>query len=108
MSASPNSADLEAQINARRATQRCPGSGKPPLSVQQGQDPDTIGPEAVCRSCQQIRPVVDGAMADHNRGPVYLTRFGRPLRDAIQPGAQLPLFADGDGDGACDSGYCWT
>lgn len=40
--------------------------------------------------------------------PLYLTRFGAPLREAI-PEAQdmLPGFEMPGGDG-CDSGYCWT
>jgi hypothetical protein len=35
---------------------------------------------------------------------VYLSRFGMPLRDAIREG-QDTLF---DGDGQCDSGWCFT
>jgi hypothetical protein len=38
--------------------------------------------------------------------PVYLTKTGRPLADAIIE-AQTPLF-DADGPSSCDSGYCWT
>ena len=44
-----------------------------------------------------------------NKDHVYLTRFNKPLRDAI-PEAQdmLPLFdLSPDADG-CDSGHCWT
>ena len=37
---------------------------------------------------------------------VYLTRFARPLREAITE-AQAPLF-DGDGLDGCDSGWCMT
>jgi hypothetical protein len=39
---------------------------------------------------------------------VYLTRFAKPLPEAI-PEAQemLPLLEMAGGDG-CDSGYCWT
>jgi len=42
------------------------------------------------------------------RDPVYLTRKGRRLSDAI-PKAQdtLPGFAESFDDG-CDSGYCFT
>jgi hypothetical protein len=36
---------------------------------------------------------------------VYLTRFGRPLDEAIEE-AQPTLFADGPE--GCDEGYCWT
>lgn len=40
--------------------------------------------------------------------PLYLTRFAKPLPEAI-PEAQemLPLLEMAGGDG-CDSGYCWT
>ncbi len=39
---------------------------------------------------------------------VYLTRFGKPLRDAITE-AQDTLFAEHgmDNDGSCDEGYCF-
>ncbi|MEV5653730.1 phosphoadenosine phosphosulfate reductase [Streptomyces sp. NPDC052291] len=41
------------------------------------------------------------------KDPVYLTRFGRPLRKAIPDGVDvLPGFEDGDG--LCDSGWCMT
>ena len=41
---------------------------------------------------------------------VYLTRFGKPIREAIQP-AQEGMFDPGEGEfnnGQCDEGYCWT
>lgn len=38
---------------------------------------------------------------------VYLTRFGIPLREAINAGQQLLPLAD-DTDGSCDSGWCFT
>jgi hypothetical protein len=38
--------------------------------------------------------------------PLFLTRFGRPLDEAIGE-AQTPLF-EADGPQSCDSGYCWT
>lgn len=43
------------------------------------------------------------------RDPVWLTRFNRPLREAI-PEAQdmLPIFDMSPDTGACDEGYCWT
>lgn len=41
------------------------------------------------------------------RDPVYLTRFGKPLADAIgEAQDMLPGFAP-DTD-TCDEGYCWT
>ena len=42
------------------------------------------------------------------RDPVYLTRFGKPLADAIEERqADLPGLLDPDTD-SCDEGYCWT
>jgi hypothetical protein len=43
--------------------------------------------------------------ADH----VYLTRYGRPIREAVGP-AQDQLFADDSGmdDGECDEGVCFV
>ncbi len=37
--------------------------------------------------------------------PLHLTRFGKPLDEAIDE-AQTPLF--GDSPESCDEGYCWT
>lgn len=47
-----------------------------------------------------------------NKDPMYLTRFGKPLREAI-PVAQPQLFtgdawATMDNDGECDEGYCFV
>jgi hypothetical protein len=45
---------------------------------------------------------------DRERNPVYLTRFGKPLDEAVSV-AQDSLFQDlGVGENGCDSGYCWT
>jgi hypothetical protein len=38
-------------------------------------------------------------------GPVYLTRFGIPLREAIDTEQELLPLAN---DGSCDSGWCFT
>lgn len=40
------------------------------------------------------------------KDPAYLTGLGRPLRDAIPDG--VDLLPEDDGDGACDSGWCFT
>lgn len=40
------------------------------------------------------------------RDPVYLSQYGRPIREAITE-AQAPLFAT-EGPEQCDEGYCWT
>lgn len=42
------------------------------------------------------------------KDPVYLTRFGRPLAEAIGEELQTELdFGTGPGE-TCDEGYCWT
>lgn len=41
------------------------------------------------------------------RDPVYLTRFGRPLEQAIGADIQPRLDIGGPGE-TCDEGYCWT
>lgn len=40
------------------------------------------------------------------KDPVYLTRFGIPLREAIDTDQELLPLAGADG--ACDSGWCFT
>lgn len=47
----------------------------------------------------------DRSLRDGN-GPVYLTRFGIPLRDAIDTDQELLPLADDPG--SCDSGWCFT
>lgn len=39
--------------------------------------------------------------------PVYLTRFGKPLADAIPKDTQVPMDFEA-GSETCDEGYCWT
>jgi hypothetical protein len=39
---------------------------------------------------------------------VYLTRFGRPLEDAIPEAPPTPDQPATDGPEACDEGHCWT
>ena len=42
------------------------------------------------------------------RDPVYLTRFGKPLAEAIpEMQSDIPGLLDPDTD-SCDDGYCWT
>ena len=42
------------------------------------------------------------------KAPVYLSRFGRPLREAIGEDLQTSFdFGTGPGE-TCDEGYCWT
>lgn len=41
------------------------------------------------------------------KDPVYLTRFGKPLADAVQEEQPAMDFGTGPGE-TCDEGYCWT
>jgi hypothetical protein len=42
------------------------------------------------------------------RDHVYLTRFGKPLDEAIQEEQPELDFGTGPGAESCDEGYCWT
>lgn len=46
------------------------------------------------------------SMARRGKG-LYLTRFAKPLSEVVPDDVDLLPFAE-DGDGGCDSGYCWT
>jgi hypothetical protein len=60
-----------------------------------------------CHTCnQRVTLDGDGRVPDHGKDHVYLTRFGKPLDQAITE-AQPSLFAQ-DGPENCDEGYCWT
>jgi 3'-phosphoadenosine 5'-phosphosulfate sulfotransferase (PAPS reductase)/FAD synthetase len=60
-------------------------------------------PELFERSCQ-LEDTLNARRDQLGKDHVYLTRFGRPLRDVIPEGVEtLPLADDG-----CDSGWCFT
>ena len=59
--------------------------------------------EKACQLEDRLNRTRDELGKDH----VWLTRFNRPLREAIPDGVDLlPMFDEADG--ACDSGYCFT
>lgn len=64
-------------------------------------------PELFKQACG-LENVLNSRRAELGRDPVYLTRFNRPLADAI-PKAQdmLPLLDAGEGP-LCDNGACFT
>lgn len=65
------------------------------------QEPDEF--EKACQLEDLLNQRRDELGKDH----VYLTRFNRPLREAIPDGVDvLPMFDEADG--ACDSGHCHT
>ncbi|MEU4526377.1 hypothetical protein AB0F52_47600 [Amycolatopsis sp. NPDC024027] len=63
-------------------------------------------PDLFARSCA-LEDVLNERRAVLGEDPVvYLTRLGRPLREAVDPGTQLLPFDESDG--GCDSGWCTT
>lgn len=40
--------------------------------------------------------------------PVFLTRYGRPLAEAVEDLERQGSLFDPDGPESCDDGYCWT
>jgi hypothetical protein len=59
--------------------------------------------EKACQLEDHLNGVRDQLGKDH----VFLTRFNRPLREAIPEGVDLlPMFDESDG--LCDSGWCMT
>ncbi|MFJ2179318.1 phosphoadenosine phosphosulfate reductase [Streptomyces anulatus] len=63
-------------------------------------------PDLFEKSCQ-LEELLNKRRDTLGKDHVYLTRFGRPLRQAIPDGVDvLPGFEDTDG--LCDSGWCMT
>lgn len=54
----------------------------------------------------QLEDTLNDRRAKLGKDPVFLTRFNMPLREAIDTDQELLPLADGDG--ACDSGWCFT
>ena len=122
------SCHLEETLIARRAELPCPGEGRWPLEATQGIDPrepadaDDFTPtldgatyragfaspdgQGACPACRSRQPVdttgPEVVMAPHMKGPVYLTRFGKPLRSIFGGQQQLSLLAPGWDE---DEGY---
>lgn len=63
-------------------------------------------PDLFEKSCQ-LEELLNTRRDELGKDHVYLTRYGRPLRDAIPDGVDvLPGFDEADG--LCDSGWCMT
>ncbi|MDK0520355.1 phosphoadenosine phosphosulfate reductase [Streptomyces sp. ML-6] len=63
-------------------------------------------PDLFEKSCQ-LEELLNERRDELGKDHVYLTRFGRPLREAIPDGVDLlPMFDEADG--LCDSGWCMT
>jgi hypothetical protein len=63
-------------------------------------------PELFEKSCQ-LEELLNRRRDELGKDHVYLTRFNKPLREAIPDGVDLlPMFDESDGN--CDSGWCMT
>ncbi|MGW4825811.1 phosphoadenosine phosphosulfate reductase [Streptomyces sp. NPDC004227] len=64
-------------------------------------------PDLFAKSCQ-LENVLNDRRAVLGKDPVYLTRFGKPLADAIPEGWDTLPFDEWDETALCDSGRCFT
>ncbi|MFD6432848.1 phosphoadenosine phosphosulfate reductase [Streptomyces venezuelae] len=63
-------------------------------------------PDEFEKACQ-LEDLLNERRDELGKDHVYLTRFGKPLREAIPDGVDLlPIFDEADG--LCDSGWCMT
>jgi 3'-phosphoadenosine 5'-phosphosulfate sulfotransferase (PAPS reductase)/FAD synthetase len=63
-------------------------------------------PDLFSRACD-LEDLLNVRRATLGKDSVWLTRFARPLRDAIPIGQPEFLWEEQDG-GGCQSGYCWV
>lgn len=82
-------------------TGNCPFHRPETWQEQRRSEPELF--EKACSLEELLNERRDQLGKDH----VYLTRFNRPLREAIPDGVDLLPLVD-EGDGACDSGWCMT
>jgi hypothetical protein len=129
------SVHLERTLNERRQAISCTTSGVPAFDIRQewewfaGLEDTVVADEpwpydigdvrygqfyevGSCPDCDhQPMRLAEGTVPDHRKDDVYLTRFARPLDEAITE-AQTPLFTDATwsdpGEAGCDSGHCFT
>jgi hypothetical protein len=70
-------------------------------------------PDLFARACDLEAQLIERRAA-LGKDPVYFTRRGKPLADAIAEGVTSMISSDGavtapaDDDGACETGYCFT
>ncbi|MFF0009642.1 phosphoadenosine phosphosulfate reductase [Streptomyces tibetensis] len=62
-------------------------------------------PERFERACE-IEDTINRHLAAKGKPPVFVTPYGRPLRELFKHGRQLPLIVE-DAD-ACSNGWCMT
>jgi len=78
----------------------CPFHSAHQWAALQRETPDLFEQAAELEQTLSARNVRIG------RVPVYLTGAGKPLREVVKDGGQLPLFEEGPD--ACETGYCMT
>jgi hypothetical protein len=64
-------------------------------------------PQLFSRACD-LEDLLNARRAAHARDAVYLTRFGRPLANAVAEAQQMLPGLDGGDEGSCDNGACFT
>lgn len=94
--------ELERMLNKRRETLTCSGTGSFGVATLGG---------VKCNTCKRFVAIDDNGQCEpHGVGRVWLTRFNRPLDEAITE-SQTPLF-EGDGhsigESGCDEGVCFV
>lgn len=62
---------------------------------------------AVFHQAAHVEAALNAKQDAIGRQRVYLTRFGKPLPEAIAEGQPVLDFGEGPGE-TCDEGYCWT
>jgi hypothetical protein len=92
-------ADAGLPVPPKSACYFCPFHRPQTWAEMRRDEPDLFEKSVLLeRSINERRP---------GRPPVYLTRFGKPLDQAV-PEAQPTLTWSDDGPEGCDEGHCWT
>jgi hypothetical protein len=114
---------MSGPLNERRTRLRCSASGRPAavdVIDDYGTDSEAglwsevsghheslePGPQRCDARGQLVTITSDSRRPPHPKGPVYPSRFGRPLDEAITEAQPAPCAPDGPE--ACDDGHCWT
>jgi len=94
-------ADAGLPVPPKSACYFCPFSRPSHFSKMRRDEP------ALFWKASELETVLNKRRDDLGKDHVYLTRFGKPLADAIQE--EQPDLDFGElGSEGCDDGYCWT
>lgn len=91
--------DAGLRVPPKSSCYYCPFTHPDTWAEMRRNEPDLFEKAADLETHLRERSIRDG------NGPVFLTRFGIPLREAISDGQDTLPFID---DASCDSGYCFT